>query len=82
MLLAILIIPMSFIANIIRVMILVLVTYHFGDEAGQGFVHGAAGMVLFARGAGLDVHHRRHPGLLLPQQRRETGMNRVADPRR
>lgn len=47
-LLAILIIPMSFVANIIRVMILVLVTFHFGDEAGQGFVHGAAGMVLFA----------------------------------
>ena len=28
-------------------MILVLVTYHFGDEAGQGFVHSFAGMVLF-----------------------------------
>ena len=46
-LLAILIIPVSFIANIVRVMILVLVTYHFGDEAGQGFVHSFAGMVLF-----------------------------------
>jgi exosortase B len=46
-LLAILIIPISFAANIIRVMILVLVTYHFGDAAGQGFVHGFAGMVLF-----------------------------------
>ncbi len=46
--LAILIIPISFAANVVRVMILVLVTYHFGDEAGQGFVHGAAGMVLFA----------------------------------
>jgi exosortase B len=45
--LAVLIIPISFIANIIRVMILVLVTYHFGDEAGQGFVHSFAGMVLF-----------------------------------
>jgi exosortase B len=45
--LAILIIPMSFVANIIRVLILVLVTYHFGDEAGQGVVHGAAGMILF-----------------------------------
>ena len=45
--LAVLIIPISFIANIIRVMILVLVTYHFGDAAGQGFVHGFAGMVLF-----------------------------------
>lgn len=45
--LAILIIPISFCANVVRVMILILVTYHFGDEAGQGFVHGFAGMVLF-----------------------------------
>ena len=45
--LAILLIPTAFLANIARVMILVLVTYHFGDEAGQGFVHGFAGMVLF-----------------------------------
>ena len=48
--LAVLIIPISFAANIIRVMILVLVTYHFGDAAGQGFVHGFAGMVLFIVG--------------------------------
>jgi exosortase B len=46
-LLAILIIPMSFMANVIRVMTLVLVTFHFGDEAGQGVVHGMAGMLLF-----------------------------------
>lgn len=45
--LAILLIPTAFIANIIRVMILVMVTYHFGDEAGQGFVHSFAGLVLF-----------------------------------
>jgi len=45
--LAILVVPISFFANIIRVMILVLVTFHFGDEAGQGFVHDFAGMVLF-----------------------------------
>ncbi len=45
--LAILLIPTAFFANIVRVMILVLVTYHFGDEAGQGFVHSFAGMVLF-----------------------------------
>ena len=49
-LLAILIIPISFAANIVRVMILVLVTYHFGDAAGQGFVHDFAGMVLFIVG--------------------------------
>jgi len=48
--LAVLIIPISFAANIVRVMILVLVTYHFGDAAGQGFVHGFAGMVLFIVG--------------------------------
>ena len=49
-LLALLIIPISFAANIVRVMILVLVTYHLGDEAGQGFIHGFAGMVLFMVG--------------------------------
>lgn len=41
------ILPIAFVANVVRVMILVLVTYHFGDEAGQGFIHGAAGMLLF-----------------------------------
>jgi len=45
--LAILIVPISFTANVIRVMVLILITYYFGDEAGQGFVHGFAGMVLF-----------------------------------
>ena len=49
-LLAILVLPIAFIANIIRVLILILVTYHFGDEAGQGFVHTFAGMVLFGVG--------------------------------
>lgn len=52
-LLAILLIPISFVANVIRVMILILVTYHFGDEAGQGFVHGFAGMVLFMVALGI-----------------------------
>ncbi len=45
--LAVLIVPISFTANVIRVMVLTLITYHFGDEAGQGFLHGFAGMVLF-----------------------------------
>jgi exosortase B len=48
--LTILVIPIAFIANVVRVMILVLVTYHFGDAAGQGFVHSFAGMVLFLVG--------------------------------
>jgi exosortase B len=45
--LAILIIPISFTANVIRVISLTLITYYFGDAAGQGFLHGFAGMVLF-----------------------------------
>jgi exosortase B len=49
-LLAMLIVPISFFANVIRVMILVLVTYHFGADAGEGFVHSFAGMVLFLVG--------------------------------
>lgn len=45
--LAILIVPISFIANVIRVITLTLITYYFGDEAGQGFLHQFAGIVLF-----------------------------------
>lgn len=45
--LGLLIIPISFTANVIRVATLVLVTYYLGDAAGQGFLHGFAGMVLF-----------------------------------
>lgn len=45
--LAILIVPISFAANVIRVIVLALITFHLGDEAGQGFLHGFAGMVLF-----------------------------------
>jgi exosortase len=40
------ILPIAFVANIVRVILLVLLTYHFGDEAGQGFLHGAAGIAL------------------------------------
>jgi exosortase B len=38
--------PIAFAANVVRVLSLVLITYHFGDQAGQGFMHGAAGIVL------------------------------------
>ncbi|HOY34232.1 MAG TPA: exosortase B [Piscinibacter sp.] len=46
-LLAVLVVPIAFCANVVRVMVLALVTYHLGDAAGQGFLHGFAGMVLF-----------------------------------
>ncbi|MGD0959931.1 MAG: exosortase B [Methylomonas sp.] len=45
---AILIVPISFTANVTRVMVLTLITFYFGDEVGQGFVHGFAGIVLFS----------------------------------
>ncbi|HYN53798.1 MAG TPA: exosortase B [Methylotenera sp.] len=41
------ILPIAFLANLIRVITLILVTYYFGDEVGQGFVHKFAGMFLF-----------------------------------
>jgi exosortase B len=44
------IIPIAFAANIVRVMVLILITYHLGDEAGQGFLHGFAGIMLFVIG--------------------------------
>jgi len=44
------ILPIAFVANIVRVMVLILVTYHLGDEAGQGFLHGFAGIMLFVIG--------------------------------
>lgn len=48
--LPILIIPISFTANVVRVIALSLITYIWGNDAGQGFLHGFAGMVLFMAG--------------------------------
>lgn len=45
--LALLIIPIAFSSNVIRVMVLSLITYYFGDAAGQGYLHMFSGMVLF-----------------------------------
>lgn len=39
--------PIAFWANIVRVTVLVLITYHYGDAAGQGFLHQASGLILF-----------------------------------
>lgn len=69
--LAILLIPIAFIANIVRVLILVLVTYYFGDEAGQGFVHGFAGMVLFMVALAMMLVVDKALGLCFESERRE-----------
>jgi exosortase B len=67
--LVVLLIPVAFLANIVRVSILVLVTYHFGDEAGQGFVHGFAGMVLFLAALTMMLALDRVLNLFFPKQR-------------
>ena len=73
--------PIAFFANIVRVISLVLVTYHFGDEAGQGFMHGAAGLLLFLVALALFflldycvaafLHSQRPPGGSGPAGNRE-----------
>jgi len=42
------IIPVAIIVNMIRVVALILITYHYGDAAAQGFLHDTTGFVLFA----------------------------------
>ncbi len=41
------IIPFAFAANVVRVTFLVLITYYFGEEAGQGLLHDLTGLVMF-----------------------------------
>jgi exosortase len=45
---AILIIPIAMLANFVRVLILLLLTYHFGEHAAQGYMHTFAGLVMFS----------------------------------
>lgn len=47
LLLLALILPIAVLANGVRVMALVLITYHFGDAMAQGYLHDFAGMVTF-----------------------------------
>ena len=42
------IIPVAVFANFVRVIVLILITYHMGDAAAQGFLHDFAGLVMFS----------------------------------
>jgi exosortase len=55
LLLALLVVPISFVSNVVRVMLLAIVTYHLGDAAGQGYLHWLAGIVLFLVALSLTV---------------------------
>lgn len=70
-LIALLILPISFASNVIRVITLVLVTYYFGDEAGQGFVHGFAGIMLFMIATMLTVATDTLIGRFIPGNKEE-----------
>jgi len=48
--LAVFIIPIALLANVVRIIILVLITWQFGNEAAQGYLHGTAGLVTFGTG--------------------------------
>lgn len=41
-------IPIAIVANLIRVALLVLLTYYFGYDVGQGFLHEGAGLLMFS----------------------------------
>lgn len=45
---ALLVLPIAVLANFIRVLILILITYYFGEAAAQGFLHDFAGLLTFA----------------------------------
>lgn len=47
-LLTLFIVPVALVANYVRVLILVLLTYHAGEAAAQGFLHNLAGLLMFA----------------------------------
>jgi exosortase len=46
-------VPIAVTANILRVTTLTLITYFFGYDAGQGFMHEGAGLLMFAAALGL-----------------------------
>lgn len=70
-LIALLILPISFVSNVIRVITLVLVTYYFGDAAGQGFVHDFAGILLFMIATMLTVSTDTLIGRFIPGNKQE-----------
>ncbi len=68
MALSLMLVPVAFCANVVRVVVLVLTTYHLGDAAGRGFLHGFAGMLLFCVALALIVPLDRLLGWLLPAE--------------
>lgn len=47
LLLTVAILPIAIFANFVRVVLLILITYYFGDAVAQGFIHDFAGLTMF-----------------------------------
>ena len=74
---ALLVVPIAILANFIRVLILILVTYYAGEAAAQGFLHDFAGLLTFAAALatlmGIEA--------LITSRRRAQSKGRIADVR-
>ncbi len=75
------IVPIALAANVVRVLFLVLVAYHFGDAAAAGPLHAAAGLLLFATALGLllalDAAIAGRPGAPAPVPARKAARPRA-----
>lgn len=71
-LLVLAIVPIAFLANTLRVVTLALITFHMGDAAAQGYLHGLAGISLYlfalAMLLALDALLGLLPGLREPRR--------------
>lgn len=52
-LLILFVLPVAIAANFLRVLILILLTYHFGEAVAQSFLHDLAGITMFALSIGM-----------------------------
>ncbi len=47
------VVPVALLANFVRVLLLILITYHSGEAAAQGFLHNFAGITMFGVALGM-----------------------------
>lgn len=70
------VIPIAVFANFVRVLLLILITYHLGESAAQGFLHDFAGLTMFAAALlgifVVDAIYTKFAGLnaALPEERK------------
>lgn len=73
LLLLLLIVPVAVAANFVRVLILILLTYHFGEAVAQGFAHNFAGLTMFAAALMILFGADTIIGRFLPNTDRQSG---------